>query len=74
MMSRAEIKNLAQWMAALWRAYEKVIMTEITQEDVDAVITEFRRIWETSNRNELIMDMEVAFLDDIGRRAVNALA
>jgi hypothetical protein len=46
-------------------------MTEITQEDVDTVITEFRRIWETSDRNELIMDMEVAFLDDIGRRAMS---
>jgi len=73
-MTPEERNNLAKWMAALWKAYTKTVMTEITQEDVDAVITEFRRIWETSSRNELIMDMEVAFLDDIGRRAMeNAL-
>ena len=70
-MTPEERNNLAKWMAALWKAYQKVVMAEITQEDVDAVIMEFRRIWEASNRNELIMDMEVAFLDDIGRRAMS---
>lgn len=70
-MTSEERNNLAKWMAALWKAYQKVVMAEITQADVDAVITEFRRIWEASNRNELIMDMEVAFLDDIGRRAMS---
>lgn len=70
-MTPEERNNLAKWMAALWKAYQKVVMTEITQEDVDGIISEFRRIWEASNRNELIMDMEVAFLDDIGRRAMS---
>ena len=70
-MTPGERNNLAKWMAALWKAYQKVVMTEITQEDVDGIISEFRRIWEASDRNELIMDMEVAFLDDIGRRAMS---
>lgn len=70
MASEKELKDLSRWTAELWKVYQRVVLTKISQEDIDYILAEVKRIWLESGQNELIEDMGIAFLNDIDRRAV----
>ena len=69
MASKEEIKNLSQWTANLWRAYQRTLQTKLAQEDINQILEDVKQIWLESGENELIQDMSIAFLEDIDRRA-----
>ena len=64
-----EIKLLAKWTAALWGVYKKYFGLDMKQEHFDRLVDELRRIYKDSGENQLIMDMSMAFANDLERRA-----
>lgn len=67
-MTNEEIKLIAKWTAQLWKLYQNFTQTVMNQWDFDRLVEELRRIYEESGCNPLILDMAVAFADDIERR------
>lgn len=67
-MTDEEIKDLAKWTAELWNLYKKYLRVDMQQWDFDRLLDELRRIWEESGHEPLIMDMGLAFADDLDRR------
>lgn len=64
-----EIKLLAKWTAALWEIYKKYFRMEMKREHFYTLVDELRAIWADSGENQLIMDMSIAFANDLERRA-----
>ena len=63
-----ELKLLSKWTARLWAIYTRFVDIDLTDEAADELLEETKKVWEESDRNELIEDMIVAFTNDIERR------
>lgn len=67
-MTKEEINILAKWMYEVWQTYCKYMQVEMNEWDWDRLSEELERIWVASGRNKLILDVCVAYADDIERR------
>ena len=67
-MTTEEIKLIAQWTAQLWKLYQQAVQTVMNQWDFDNLVDELRKIYEASGCDPLILDMGIAFAEDIERR------
>lgn len=70
-MTHEEIELIAKWTHELWGVYLKFSQTVMNQWDFDRLLDELRRIYEESDQNDLILDMGLAFANDIERRQLN---
>lgn len=67
-MTTEDIRLIAKWTAALWKLYQNFMQTKMNQWDFDRLVDELRKIYEDSGCDPLILDMGIAFADDIERR------
>lgn len=69
-MTKDEIRKLAEYTQHLWVIYQKMLYKPITDENFQEFLDECRKIWEESKKDQLVMDMATAFMNDIDRRSV----
>lgn len=67
-MTKEELNLIACWMSEVWQTYCKYMQVEMNEWDWDRLRDELQRIWEESGRNQLILDVSLAYADDIERR------
>ena len=67
-MTKEELNLIARWMSEVWKTYCKFMQVEMNEWDWDRLSEELERIWVASGRNKLILDVCVAYADDIERR------